>query len=146
MAHSKKSKLLSKKEQELCQHIALSDENLAGKRAKALLALNDGVTRAIAAENSGLTDGQLKYLLSAFTLKRLSIFPEDIFSSLPTPEKETPIEKVKKKTQNASKKGKDKKGKKDKKKLKNKKKDKKKKKDKVKKSKSDKNKKSKKKK
>lgn len=141
MAHSKKSKLLSKKEQELCQHIALSDENLAGKRAKALLALNDGVTRAIAAENSGLTDGQLKYLLSAFTLKRLSIFPEDIFSSLPTPEKETPIEKVKKKTQKASKKGK-----KDKKKLKNKKKDKKKKKDKVKKSKSDKNKKSKKKK
>jgi len=49
---------------------------LEGKRAKALLSIYDGKTMKETSENSGLTYGQVKYLLQRFRSIGLSIFPE----------------------------------------------------------------------
>ena len=65
--------LLSTKEQAVCENLK-SQSALEGKRARALLALNDGDTQVIAAKKSGLSYGQVKYLLTAFRKKGLSVF------------------------------------------------------------------------
>jgi len=67
--------LLSTKEQTVCTKLS-SQRTLQGKRAKALLALNDGNTQVVAAKKSGLSYGQVKYLLTIFRKKRFSVFPE----------------------------------------------------------------------
>lgn len=67
---------ITKKEQKFCRSVAAQDKGLASQRAKALLAINDGDSRAIVSESSGLTLGQIKYLQTAFKSKRLAIFPE----------------------------------------------------------------------
>lgn len=67
--------LLSTKEQVVCENLK-SQMALPGKRARALLALNDGDTQVVAAKKSGLSYGQVKYLLTVFRKKRLDIFPE----------------------------------------------------------------------
>jgi len=38
--------------------------------------LNDGNTQVVAAKKSGLSYGQVKYLLTIFRKKRFSVFPE----------------------------------------------------------------------
>ncbi len=68
------SSLLSVKEQDSCKNLS-SQRTLEGKRAKALLALNDGDTQVIAAKKSGLSYGQVKYLLTVFRKRGLSLFP-----------------------------------------------------------------------
>jgi len=67
--------LLSTKEQIVCENLK-SQRALQGKRARALLALNDGDTQVVAAKKSGLSYGQVKYLLTVFRKKGLDIFPE----------------------------------------------------------------------
>jgi hypothetical protein len=47
-------------------------------RALALLALDQGVTQADAAELSGLTKGQVRYWRDKFNQQRLGIFPKDL--------------------------------------------------------------------
>lgn len=47
-------------------------------RALALLALDQGVTQADAAELSGLTRGQVRYWRDKFNQQRLGIFPKDL--------------------------------------------------------------------
>jgi hypothetical protein len=70
----KKKKLLSPEERKAC--ILLSkQEGLIAQRAHALLAIDTGKTQALAAETTGLTIGQVRYLLSTFRKKRLSLFP-----------------------------------------------------------------------
>jgi len=120
---------LNRHEQESCEKIALSAEGLASQRATALLVLASGASKAEAARKSGLTTGQLRYLLTAFADKRLNIFPEGVLplqaseeianadeqpeSATPSEdEHETPLKKTKKKrkkSDNASKKDKKKK-------------------------------------
>jgi Mg-chelatase subunit ChlI len=68
-------KLLSLQEREACVQITLT-ESPYNQRAQALLALDDGSTRADAAYRSGLSAGQVKYLLSRFREKRMAMFPE----------------------------------------------------------------------
>lgn len=69
------STLLSTKEQAVCKNLS-TRRTLDGKRAKALLALNDGDAQTRAAKKSGLSYGQVKYLLTVFRKKRLSLFSE----------------------------------------------------------------------
>ena len=109
MAKQNGEKLLTKKEIEICQKITNAADKLASKRARALLALNEGVTRAIAAEQSGLTLGQVRYLLTAFNEKHLAIFPEDTSKPTHTIEKKIKASKDKKKTKKKDKKDKKKK-------------------------------------
>ena len=105
-------KLLSAEERKVCCKVAEKGEELERHRAASLLALDDGMTQAQASEQTGLTHGQVKYLLAAFRQKHLAIFTADV-----TVEKKTG-EKSKKSAPKDKKKKKDKKGKKDKKKSK----------------------------
>ncbi len=70
------SSLLNNNEETVCKKIARQND-LNGKRAKALLALHAGTTQAEAGNQSGLTPGQVKYIVSQFREKNLSIFPAD---------------------------------------------------------------------
>ena len=113
--------LLSTKEQAVCKNLS-SQRTLEGKRAKALLALSDGNTQAIAAKKSGLSYGQVKYLLTIFRKKGLSVFPEITEAEKkPKPVKKTktqkskskkPMKEKKKKSKGKKKKDKEKKSKK----------------------------------
>jgi hypothetical protein len=69
-------KLLTVEEQDVCQEIAASGERLAGQRAAALLAIDGGATRAQASKQTGLTVGQIGYLLHTFRQKHLAMFPD----------------------------------------------------------------------
>ena len=73
---SDSEKLLTTEEQDACQKIAASGEGLAGQHAAALLAIDQGATRAQASEKTGMTVGQIGYLLRVFRQKRLSMFPD----------------------------------------------------------------------
>ena len=115
MAKVEKTRLITKKEQKYCKQVAAQDKGLASQRAKVLLAINDGASRAMASETSGLTPGQIQYLLKVFKIKRLAIFPE----SESVKEKTSKNKKVKSKKMSG--KSKMKKSKKDKKKDKSKK-------------------------
>ena len=127
--------MLTLKEGAFCRKLAALDKNLATQRATALLALDEGITRAEAAAKAGLTVGQLRYLLARFRLKRLEMFSDELLGKEPTqeakakekvkskkkPEKPKKKKKKNKKTAKAKKKAKKKKKSKDKAKKKSKK-------------------------
>jgi hypothetical protein len=73
---SNSEKLLTEKDRDTCQQIAASEAGLASQRAAALLAIDQGSTRGQASEQTGLTSGQIGYLLRVFQQKRLAIFPD----------------------------------------------------------------------
>jgi len=106
---SEKKTLLSTKEFEICTNLN-SQGTLEGKRAKALLALNDGDTQAMAAKKSGLSYGQVKYLLTVFRKKGLALFPAISFEKKETSKvKQVKSKKTKSKTKKKDKKKSDKK-------------------------------------
>ena len=136
------STFLTPSEQAICKQIS-AGEAPHSQRASALLALNGGTTQAQAAEQGGLTPGQMKYWLTKFRKQRLGIFPaallveddkqaeakvipEMVVEPEPVTEKGEPIKDKKKTTKGVKgkmakkkkKKGKKKKGKKKKKKKK----------------------------
>lgn len=102
-------RLLSDQEREAFKMIATGND-LHGQRAIALLAIDEGASQAQAAEQAGLTTGQVKYWLGKFRRVRMEIFPEQILKA----------EKVESKPKKSKKPG-GKKGKKEKKKSKGKK-------------------------
>jgi len=75
-------------------------ENLArqpdidGKRAAALLAIDEGATQAAAAGQAGLTKGQVQYILKKFHSQRLLAFPDGLAllppDAVQTPTQDTP--------------------------------------------------------
>lgn len=69
--------LLSAKERVACQAIAAGQTGLVSQRAAGLLALAEGGTQSSASELSGLTVGQIRYLLTIFRRKGMTIFPVD---------------------------------------------------------------------
>jgi hypothetical protein len=73
---SSDEKLLTAEERDACQKISASDAGTASQRAAALLATDLGATRAQVSEQTGLTAGQIGYLLRTFRQKRLAIFPD----------------------------------------------------------------------
>jgi hypothetical protein len=81
---SKTDAFLTAEEQVVCQKIAALTGELAGQRAATLLAIDAGSTQAQASEQSGLTAGQVRYLVTAFRKKGLAIFPEDVLSQVET--------------------------------------------------------------
>ena len=66
--------LLTPEEREICGRVATTDAPHS-QRALALMALDQGVTQAEAAQLSGLTAGQVRYWRDSFRQKRLGIFP-----------------------------------------------------------------------
>jgi transposase-like protein len=74
---AQEGKLLSAQERVAFRMIATGND-LHGKRAIALLAIDDGVTQAEAAQQAGLTPGQVKYWLDKFRQVRMQIFPEEV--------------------------------------------------------------------
>ena len=68
----------------VCEKIA-GENSLNGQRAKALLALDNGATHSDAATESGLTRGQVNYILRKFKVQGLAVFPTDV---LPAPDTE----------------------------------------------------------
>ena len=66
--------LLSSKERVACQAVVAKQSGLASQRAAGLLALAEGTTQIKAAELSGLTIGQIRYLLTIFRRKGMEIF------------------------------------------------------------------------
>jgi len=79
------TQLLTAAEQGICQKIVTQDADVAGQRAATLLAINEGVSQAEASEQTGLTAGQIRYLLTAFGKKGLAIFPDDVLSRAQSP-------------------------------------------------------------
>lgn len=93
----------------------LTEENsLTGQRAKALLAIHQGETQAKAVELSGLSLGQVRYIISRFRLHRIQAL--QVESQSPTADNTASEAKPKSKSKNkkAKLKEKDKKEKKDK--------------------------------
>jgi hypothetical protein len=69
--------LLSKQERIAFKMISTGND-LHGKRAVALLAVDAGATQAEAARQAGLSPGQVKYWLGKFRQVRMQIFPEEL--------------------------------------------------------------------
>jgi hypothetical protein len=89
--------LLTQNERTACQKITRG-RSLYSKRAKALLALDEGATQAQAGQRAGLTRSQVKYWLSKFRRERLEAFPEDVIAKVKAPPKppkvEAPVEET----------------------------------------------------
>lgn len=78
--------LLRSEERIALQQLA-QQQDIDGQRAAALLALDEGKTQAAAAEESGLTVNQVRYIVKKFRSDRLLAFPDAI--GLLPPEEET---------------------------------------------------------
>lgn len=81
-------RVLRPEERAALQRLA-QQEDIDGQRAAALLALDDGATQAAAAEATGLTVNQVRYIVQKFRTDRLLAFPEAL-SFLPV--EEEPVE------------------------------------------------------
>jgi hypothetical protein len=69
--------LLSPEQERTCQELAAQQSGLASQRAAALLTMAGGATQLKACTSSGLTIGQIRYLLNVFRRKGMAIFPVD---------------------------------------------------------------------
>ena len=116
--------LLSAQERVAFKMISTGND-LHGQRAIALLAIDEGATQVEAAQQAGLTPGQVKYWLGKFRQVRMEIFPEQVLKSdqlnraqrtadKPKKSKKTKKSKGKKSKKKTSKKSKSKKAKKNK--------------------------------
>jgi transposase-like protein len=81
---TEKERLLTLEERTVLEKLAL-ESNEEGKRAAALLALDDGESQAGAAERTGLTKGQVQYILKKFRSQRLLAFPSALGLLPPDP-------------------------------------------------------------
>jgi CHAD domain-containing protein len=76
------SGLLAPQERAVCQQIATRDD-MYGRRARALLALDEGVTQAEASERATMSDRRVRHWLAAFRRRRLDIFPARVLTVAP---------------------------------------------------------------
>ncbi|MFP4345344.1 MAG: CHAD domain-containing protein, partial [Anaerolineales bacterium] len=86
-----KDSLLCRIEREQLQRVAYQ-ENLYGRRARALLALDEGHTQGEAGAQAGMSERRVRHWLAEFRQKRLSIFPERTLreARAPRPHREPP--------------------------------------------------------
>ena len=69
------SSLLTAEERAICEQISNSEQGLFQQRARALLALNEGMSQAQTSELAGLTSTQVRHCLESFQqLRTASIF------------------------------------------------------------------------
>jgi hypothetical protein len=73
-----KTKLLTEKEKKICEELARIEAGQSSLRAAALLAVNKGATHAQAAEQTGLTPGQVTYAVASFRKRKIALFGVDI--------------------------------------------------------------------
>ncbi|MCK5738452.1 helix-turn-helix domain-containing protein [bacterium] len=92
------STLLTPQENTICKQIA-TRETPHRERALALLALQVGSSQAQAAEQSGLSAGQVKYWSAKFRKQRLGIFPEELRAQLKTKAVVEPVTAIEEATQ-----------------------------------------------
>jgi len=71
------SNLLTPQEQVVCRQITRRDD-LYGRRAAALLAIDEGATQAEAGERAGMSARQVRRWVSEFRGRRLGIFPDRV--------------------------------------------------------------------
>ena len=76
--------LLSPEQERTCQDLAALQNGLASQRAVALLSIDGGATQLNAVTASGLTIGQIRYLLNIFRRKGMAIFPVEQTRNLGT--------------------------------------------------------------
>ncbi len=76
--------LLTPQEWETCLQIAARDD-MYGRRACALLALDEEKTQIEAGEQAGLSERRVRYWLAAFREKRLDVFPARILDEIVSP-------------------------------------------------------------
>lgn len=74
--------------------IAASQNDLAGQRAAALIALADGQSQATVAEATGLTEGQVKYIVRKFKEQGLQAFAESTANDNPAMEEKDEAEQL----------------------------------------------------
>lgn len=73
-----KTRLLSAPAKKRCIEIAQLEEGVASQRAKALLAIDEGMSQSGAAKESKMSLGQVKYAIDLFRKKKLALFPADL--------------------------------------------------------------------
>lgn len=107
--------ILSPEEVAICQSLAKLDIKLVSQRAQALLLIHEGTTQVDTAEKSGLTLGQVRYLMIIYRKNGMNLFPEKLLSTIaaPAPEAEPKKKPVKEKKGKTKAKVKDKKKKKE---------------------------------
>ncbi len=102
MAEKDTNTLLTQEQRTICQDVAAKKSGIDSQRAEALLGIDAGETQAKAAEISGLTAGQVRYLITNFKKKGLDIFPEELRAVekpaeaaevAAVPEKKAPVKK-----------------------------------------------------
>jgi len=76
--------LLTPQEREACAQIAGRDD-MYGRRARALLALDEDQTQTEAGKQAGLSERRVRYWLAAFREKRLDVFPSRVLVEVAPP-------------------------------------------------------------
>lgn len=71
-------RLLSLEQQAICQRLSALEIEDVSQRAQALLILEGGSTQPEAAEQSGLSIGQIRYMVKRFKEKGLDMFPAEL--------------------------------------------------------------------
>jgi CHAD domain-containing protein len=66
-----------------------ADADARGRRARALLALDEGVTQAVAGERAGLCSRRVRYWLARYRAEGLAIYGDPVSSALPAETDET---------------------------------------------------------
>jgi len=82
--------LLSPFDRKQCEQIS-GRTDIHGQRAKALLALNNGVSQAEAAEQTSLSPGQVRYAVTRFRKMGLDMFPEDVLTQTTIDEEQASV-------------------------------------------------------
>jgi CHAD domain-containing protein len=74
--------LLSMQERAVCLQIAKGEDEFHGRRAQALLALDEGVFQEKVAQQVGRTSRTVRRWLAAFQVQRLNVFPARVLDSI----------------------------------------------------------------
>jgi hypothetical protein len=105
MRPTTKKKTMTSRQRTIIQQVADSNISPHSARANALLAIDDGMTQAAAAEKHGLTRDIVKYWLMKFRANGTAIFPDEtkvgtsasatpVKSPSPVSEKKAPASKI----------------------------------------------------
>jgi hypothetical protein len=89
-------RLLTAEERTVLEKLA-QEPGIEGQRAAAILALDDGASQAEAAQQTGLTKGQVQYILRKLRSQRLLAFPGALGLLPPDPEPAAPAAATKEK-------------------------------------------------
>lgn len=79
--------ILTPKEVSICKTVAELDIRLLSLRAQALLLMHSGYTQADTAAKTGLSIGQVRYLMIIFKKKGINIFPKSLLDAVKTEKK-----------------------------------------------------------